>query len=84
MLHHQIVSSLRDGKHSFREGASSISLNWVIKSTLGAVYTMDHEVVPRKRPILRGTISMARVTILLVFMVHGSFTRCKSNVDHEE
>jgi hypothetical protein len=25
--------------------------------TLGAVYTMDHEVVPRKRPILRGTTS---------------------------
>jgi hypothetical protein len=24
---------------------------------LGAVYTMDHEVVPRKRPILRGTTS---------------------------
>jgi hypothetical protein len=27
------------------------------KVSLGAVYTMDHEVVPRKRPILRGTIS---------------------------
>jgi hypothetical protein len=25
--------------------------------TLGAVYTMDHGVVPRKRPILRGTTS---------------------------
>jgi hypothetical protein len=24
---------------------------------LGAVYTMDHEVVPRKRPILRGMTS---------------------------
>jgi hypothetical protein len=28
-----------------------------IVSHLGAVYTMDHEVVPRKRPILRGTTS---------------------------
>jgi hypothetical protein len=50
----------------------------------GAVYTMDHEVVPRKRPILRGTTSMVRVTKILVFMVHGPFTKCKSNVDHEE
>ena len=53
-------------------------------SLLGAVYTMDHEVVPRKRPILRGTTSMVRVTKILVFMVHGPFTRCKPNVDHEE
>jgi hypothetical protein len=46
---------------------------------------MDHEVVPRKRPILRGTTSMVRVTKkILVFMVHGPFTRCKPNVDHEE
>ena len=45
---------------------------------------MDHEVVPRKRPILHGTTSMVRVTKILVFMVHGSFTRCKPNVDHEE
>ena len=46
--------------------------------------TMDHKVVPRKRPILRGTTSMVRVTKILVFMVHGPFTRCKPNVDHEE
>jgi hypothetical protein len=33
---------------------------WLLKgpwACLGAVYTMDHEVVPRKRPILRGTTS---------------------------
>jgi hypothetical protein len=51
---------------------------------LGALHTMDHEVVPRKRPILRGTTSVVRVTKILVFMVHGPFTRCKPNVDHEE
>jgi hypothetical protein len=51
---------------------------------LGVVYTMDHEVVPRKRPILRGTTSMVRVIKILVFMVHEPFTRCKPNVDHEE
>jgi hypothetical protein len=27
------------------------------KSFSGAVYTMDHDVVPRKRPILHGTTS---------------------------
>jgi hypothetical protein len=54
----------------------------------GAVYTMDHEVVPRKRPICVGRLhemtSMVRVTKILVSMVHGPFTRCKPNVDHEE
>jgi hypothetical protein len=33
---------------------------------------------------LHGTTSMVRVTKILVFMVHGPFTRCKPNVDHEE
>jgi hypothetical protein len=31
---------------------------------------------------LHGTTSMIRVTKILVFMVHGPFTRCKPNVDH--
>jgi hypothetical protein len=29
-----------------------------VEACLGAVYTMDHEVVPRKRPILRSGISL--------------------------
>src|ERR1700737_1011634 len=33
---------------------------------------------------LHGTTSMVRVIKILVFMVHGPFTRCKPNVDHEE
>jgi hypothetical protein len=33
---------------------------------------------------LHGTTSMVRITKILVFMVHGPFTRCKPNVDHEE
>jgi hypothetical protein len=32
---------------------ASIHEVWLLE----AVYTMDHEVIPRKRPILRGTIS---------------------------
>jgi hypothetical protein len=33
---------------------------------------------------LYGTTSMVRVTKIFVFMVHGPFSRCKPNVDHEE
>ena len=33
---------------------------------------------------LHGTTSMVRLTKILVFMVHGLFTRCKPNVDHDE
>jgi hypothetical protein len=29
----------------------------IVTPNYGAVHTMDHEVVPRKRPILRGTTS---------------------------
>jgi hypothetical protein len=45
--------------HEREEHACMVPKMFLVGPTtyLGAVYTMDHEVVPRKRPILRGTTS---------------------------
>jgi hypothetical protein len=45
-------------KWHFLDWSRGSSLHFRAPSPIsGAVYTMDHEVVPRKRPILRGMTS---------------------------
>ena len=55
---------------------------------LGAVYTIDHELVPRKMPYsvvrVHGLHFMVRVLKKLIYKAVGPLTRCKPNVDQEE
>jgi hypothetical protein len=55
---------------------------------LGAVYTIDHELVPRKMPYsavrVHGLYFMVRVLKNLINKAVGPLTRCKPNVDQEE
>ena len=58
------------------------------RMALGAVYTIDHELVPRKMPYsavqVHGLHFMVRVLKNLIFKAIGPLARCKPNVDQEE
>ena len=55
---------------------------------LGAVYTIDHELVPHKMPYsavrVHGVHFMVQVLKKLIYKAVGPLTRCKPNVDQEE
>jgi hypothetical protein len=66
-------------------GRKKPTLNWPPKGRF-TLWTMKSSHVKGLFCVgrLHGTTSMVRLTKILVFMVHGPFTRCKPNVDHEE
>jgi hypothetical protein len=59
-----------------------------VHHALGAVYTIDHELVPRKMPYspvrVHGLHFMVRVLKKMIYKAVGPLTRCKPNVDQEE